>query len=79
MQAIFSEDPEKQSAIIDSEIVAIDPVNGELRSFQELSARPRKDVCIENIQVPVCVFAFDLMYLNGQVNVFDPDTLRGDS
>lgn len=57
-----------QSFIIDSEIVAIDPDDGGLRSFQELSNRARKDVGIRNIKVPVCVFAFDLMYLDGEVS-----------
>ena len=68
MRKIFETNSDLHSAILDSEIVAIDPENGELRSFQELSARPRKDVRIEDIKVPVCVFAFDLMYFNGKVN-----------
>ncbi|KIJ18930.1 hypothetical protein PAXINDRAFT_161271 [Paxillus involutus ATCC 200175] len=55
------------SFIIDSEIVAIDPTDGGLRSFQELSNRAKKDVEIKEIKVPVCVFAFDLMYLDGEV------------
>ena len=37
--------------------------------FQELSKRKRKDVKIEDIQVRVCLFAFDLLYLNGEVSV----------
>jgi DNA ligase 1 len=35
--------------------------------FQELSRRKRKDVKVEDIQVRVCLFAFDLIYLNGEV------------
>jgi DNA ligase-1 len=35
--------------------------------FQELSKRKRKDVKVEDIQVRVCLFAFDLLYLNGDV------------
>ena len=35
--------------------------------FQELSRRKRKDVKVEDIQVRVCLFAFDLLYLNGEV------------
>jgi len=35
--------------------------------FQELSKRKRKDVKVEDIQVRVCLFAFDLLYLNGEV------------
>jgi len=37
--------------------------------FQELSRRKRKDVKVEDIQVRVCLFAFDLLYLNGEVIV----------
>lgn len=36
--------------------------------FQELSKRKRKDVKVEDIQVRVCLFAFDLLYLNGQAS-----------
>ncbi|KAF8213065.1 DNA ligase I [Mycena galopus ATCC 62051] len=37
-----------------------------LMPFQELSRRKRKDVKVEDIQVRVCLFAFDLLYLNGE-------------
>ncbi|KAG9315024.1 hypothetical protein JVU11DRAFT_4136 [Chiua virens] len=47
-------------------IVALDPNDSSLRSFQELSSRARKDVNIRDIRVSVCVFAFDLMYFNGE-------------
>lgn len=55
------------SCIIDAEIVAVDPSNGSLKSFQELSNRARKDVKIADIKVSVCVYAFDLMLLDGEV------------
>lgn len=35
--------------------------------FQELSKRKRKDVKVEDIQVCVSLFAFDILYLNGEV------------
>jgi DNA ligase-1 len=35
--------------------------------FQELSRRKRKDVKVEDIVVRVCLFGFDLLYLNGEV------------
>lgn len=35
--------------------------------FQELSRRKRKDVKVEDILVRVCLFGFDLLYLNGEV------------
>lgn len=37
--------------------------------FQELSKRKRKDVKVEDIQVRVCLFAFDILFLNGEVNI----------
>jgi DNA ligase-1 len=40
-----------------------------LMPFQELSKRKRKDVKVEDIQVRVCLFVFDLLYLNGEVSV----------
>ncbi len=54
------------SFIIEGEVVAIDRESGELRPFQTLSNRARKDVVIGSVTINVCLFAFDLMYLNGQ-------------
>lgn len=56
-----------QSFIIDAEIVAIDPDTKALLTFQTLANRARKDVNIHEVKVKVGVYAFDLMYLNGQV------------
>ena len=61
--------------MLDAEAVAIDKNTGTLLPFQELSKRKRKDVKIEDIQVRVCLFAFDLIYLNGEVRSFN--TLAG--
>ncbi|KAJ3558816.1 hypothetical protein NM688_g696 [Phlebia brevispora] len=55
-----------KSFVFDSEAVAIDKATGKLMPFQELSRRKRKDVKVEDIQVRVCLFAFDLLYLNGE-------------
>ncbi|KAH7340959.1 hypothetical protein B0J17DRAFT_766873 [Rhizoctonia solani] len=55
------------SFILDAEVVAVDPHTGAIRTFQELSNRPRKGVSLKNVKVIVCVYAFDLMYLNGEV------------
>ncbi|PPQ76335.1 hypothetical protein CVT26_008963 [Gymnopilus dilepis] len=52
--------------VFDAEAVAIDRTTGKLMPFQELSRRKRKDVRVEDIQVKVCLFAFDLLYLNGE-------------
>ena len=54
------------SFIIDAEAVAMDRTTGEIRPFQVLSTRKRKDATLDNITVQVCVFAFDLLYLNGE-------------
>jgi DNA ligase-1 len=58
--------PEKKitSFILDTEAVAVGP-NGELQAFQVLQHRSRKGVSLSDITIPVCVFAFDLLYLNG--------------
>ena len=56
--------------VLDSEAVAFDVKENKLMPFQELSKRKRKDVKVEDIQVRVCLFAFDLLYLNGEVYPF---------
>lgn len=55
-----------KSFVLDAEAVAIDRNSLKLMPFQELSKRKRKDVKVEDIQVRVCLFAFDLLYLNGE-------------
>jgi DNA ligase 1 len=54
------------SFIMEGEVVAVDRQTGELKNFQTLTNRARKDVAIGSITIDVCLFAFDLMYLNGQ-------------
>ena len=54
------------SFIVEGEVVAIDRESGELKTFQTLAGRGRKDVAIGSLTVDVCLFAFDLMYLNGE-------------
>lgn len=58
--------------VFDAEAVAIDKDTGKLMPFQELSRRKRKDVKVEDIKVRVCLFAFDLLYLNGEVRLVPP-------
>ncbi|EGO25388.1 hypothetical protein SERLADRAFT_348456 [Serpula lacrymans var. lacrymans S7.9] len=67
VKCVFASSPDLQCFIMDAEIVAIDPAHGSLKSFQELSNRARKDVNIQDVKVAVCVFAFDLMLLNGEI------------
>lgn len=52
------------SFILEGEVVAVDRESGDLKAFQTLTNRARKDVDIGSIKVDVCLFAFDLMYLN---------------
>jgi DNA ligase 1 len=68
VQSFFANSQDISSFIVDAEIVAIDASNDSLKSFQELSNRARKDVKLHEIKVDVCIYAFDLMYLNGQVS-----------
>lgn len=54
------------SFILEGEVVAVDQASGELKDFQTLTNRARKDVVIGSIKVDVCLFSFDLMFLNGE-------------
>jgi DNA ligase-1 len=54
------------SFILEGEVVAVDRETGDLQPFQVLTNRAKKNVEIGEIKVNVCLFAFDLMYLNGE-------------
>ena len=54
------------SFVLEGEVVAVDQESGELKAFQTLTNRARKDVAIGSIKVNVCLFSFDLMFLNGE-------------
>jgi DNA ligase-1 len=54
------------SFILEGEVVAVDNKTGELQTFQVLTNRAKKNVEIGAININVCLFAFDLMYLNGE-------------
>ncbi|GAB1194641.1 hypothetical protein APSETT444_003887 [Aspergillus pseudonomiae] len=53
------------SFILEGEVVAVDQETGELQAFQILTNRAKKNVDIGTIKINVCLFSFDLMYLNG--------------
>ncbi|PVZ98087.1 hypothetical protein BB558_005925, partial [Smittium angustum] len=52
--------------ILDAEAVAWDKEKECILPFQVLSTRKRKDVKESEISVQVCVFVFDILYLNGE-------------
>jgi DNA ligase-1 len=60
-----------ESFVLDCETVAWDTINKKVLPFQQLMTRKRKDVKEEDIKVKVCVFAFDLLFFNGEVSLID--------
>uniref|UniRef100_A0A8C2D9A1 DNA ligase n=1 Tax=Cyprinus carpio TaxID=7962 RepID=A0A8C2D9A1_CYPCA len=65
-----------RSCVLDSEAVAWDREKKQIQSFQVLTTRKRKDVDASEIKVQVCVYAFDLLYLNGESLVREPLSKR---
>nr|XP_019958001.1 PREDICTED: DNA ligase 1 [Paralichthys olivaceus] len=60
------------SCVLDSEAVAWDREKKLIQPFQVLTTRKRKDVDASEIKVQVCVYAFDILYLNGESLVRQP-------
>ncbi|KAK7749250.1 ATP-dependent DNA ligase Cdc17 [Diatrype stigma] len=58
-----------KSFVLDCETVAWDMAEKKVLPFQQLMTRKRKDVKTEDVKVKVCVFAFDLLFLNGEAVV----------
>jgi DNA ligase 1 len=61
--------PDTDNFIMEGEIVAIDD-QGSVETFQTLAGRAKKNVGLSQIRVRVCLYAFDLMYLNGRVGLY---------
>uniref|UniRef100_A0A8K9UMI7 DNA ligase n=1 Tax=Oncorhynchus mykiss TaxID=8022 RepID=A0A8K9UMI7_ONCMY len=64
------------SCVLDTEAVAWDREKKQIQPFQVLITRKRKDVAAADIKVQVCVYAFDLLYLNGESLVKQPLSCR---
>lgn len=60
---------ETKSFVLDCETVAWDLVEKKVLPFQQLMTRKRKDVKAEDVKVKVCVFAFDMLFYNGEAIV----------
>lgn len=61
-----------KSFVLDCETVAWDVEKKHVLPFQQLMTRKKKDVKTEDIKVKVCVFAFDILYLDGDAMVNKP-------
>lgn len=70
--------PDTKSFVLDCESVGWDTVEKKVLPFQQLMTRKKKDVKIEDVKVKVCVFAFDLLFLNGEAVVEKPLRERRD-
>lgn len=57
--------PNTHSFILEGEIVAVDN-QGTVKTFQTLAGRAKKAVPLSSVKVQVCLYAFDLMFLNGK-------------
>jgi DNA ligase-1 len=58
-----------KSFVLDCETVAWDVEKQHVLPFQQLMTRKRKDVKAEDVKVKVCVFAFDILFLDGEALV----------
>ncbi|KAF7541191.1 hypothetical protein G7Z17_g12030 [Cylindrodendrum hubeiense] len=70
--------PDTKSFVLDCETVAWDMDEKKVLPFQQLMTRKKKDVKVEDVKIKVCVFAFDLLYLNGEAVVEKPLRERRD-
>ncbi|VDP36303.1 unnamed protein product [Schistosoma mattheei] len=62
--------------IIDSEVVAWDRLAGHILPFQVLSTRKRKDVDESTLKVQICIYVFDILFINGVSLIEQPLRIR---
>ena len=67
-----------QSIVIDTECCAINRNTGRLQAFQILSHRSKKNVQEDEIEINVCLFAFDCLSCNGESLLSRPLSERRD-
>ena len=58
--------PGVRELVLDAEVVAIDRASGKILPFQVLSTRKRGAITTAEVTVPVCLFAFDCLYKDGE-------------
>jgi DNA ligase-1 len=74
---LFRKHVKAENAIIEAEVVAIDPDTGEMRPFQELMHRRRKYGIQKAIEeYPVSLFMFDALYVNDKDLTLQPYPVR---
>jgi len=74
---LFRKYTKAKDAIIEAEVVAIDPDTGEMKPFQELMHRRRKYGIQKAIEeYPVSLFMFDALYADGKDLTLKPYPIR---
>ncbi|XP_020870859.1 LOW QUALITY PROTEIN: DNA ligase 1 [Arabidopsis lyrata subsp. lyrata] len=68
--------PAVKSFILDCEVVAFNREEKKILPLQTLSTRAHKNVNVSDIKVGVYVFAFDILYLNGQLLIQENLNIR---
>ncbi|MHA1950698.1 MAG: ATP-dependent DNA ligase [Candidatus Thorarchaeota archaeon] len=64
---LIKEHVKADTIVMEGECVAIDPVSGKMRPFQELMRRRRKtDIEEMQAEVPVAIYFFDILYHDGK-------------
>ena len=66
-----------KDAIVEAEVVAVNPDTGEMRPFQELMHRRRKYGIKKAMkEYPVALFMFDILYVDGKDLTLEPYPIR---